>query len=451
MIILILGPQGSGKGTQARLLCEKFNFYYFEAGDFLRDLSLRNENVKKILSSGVLVPDAEMSSYVTSFLDSKGLYDDIVFDGFPRTSEQYQVLKSWLLQKKISLDLVIVLKISEKETIRRLSARRMDPSTGKIYNLITDPPPGNVDRNTLVQRNDDKPEAIKKRLGWYRDRVLPLIEKLKKESKVYEIDGERPIEVIQKDLVTLLTLKTPQKIEIMRLGGKKLAKIKQALKEKIAVGVSALEIEELATKLIEEEGAEASFKKVPRYFWSTCINVNSGLVHGIPRAEVVFQKGDIVSVDIGLFYQGFHTDCAFSVCLEPDTAKLKFIQAGEKAMNKAIGAVKIGGKIGDISRAIEETVVSFGYNPIRALTGHGIGRSLHEDPYIPCYISGRAEEQIEIVTGISLAIEVMYAQGKPDIAKAGDGWTISMLDGKIAGLFEETVAVTPEGPMVLTA
>lgn len=204
MNILILGQQGSGKGTQARLLCEKFNFYYFEAGDFLRDLSLRNENVKKMLADGILVPDAEMSSYVTSFLDSKGLYDEIVFDGFPRTLEQYQAFRYWLLQKKISLDLVIVLKISEKETIRRLSARRMDPSTGRIFNLITDPPPGNVDRNTLTQRDDDKPEAIKKRLGWYRDRVLPLIEKLKKESKVFEIDGERPIDVIQDDLVRVI-------------------------------------------------------------------------------------------------------------------------------------------------------------------------------------------------------------------------------------------------------
>lgn len=201
MNILLMGPQGSGKGTQARLLVEKFGFYYFESGGFLREIAEKNEKVRVMLSGGSFVPDEEMVSYVTAYLDEKGIYDNILFDGFPRSIVQYDFLKSWLKQKNVSLNLALILEINEDETIRRLSARRSDPKTGKIYNLITDLPPADIDRNLLVQRDDDKPEAIKKRLGWYKEQVIPLIVELKKEIKVVEINGERPIEEIQTDLV----------------------------------------------------------------------------------------------------------------------------------------------------------------------------------------------------------------------------------------------------------
>lgn len=204
MNILLIGPQGSGKGTQARILTEKFNFFYFESGAYLRKIAEENPELKKSLAEGKLVPDKEMTSYLTAFLDSKNLYDDIVFDGFPRTVAQYNFLKNWLSQKKVSLDVVIDLQIDEEETIRRLSARRQDPETGKIYNLITDPPGPEVDQTKLVQREDDKPEAIKKRLDLYREHTEPLIEELKKETKVFVVDGKRPIEVIASDLEKII-------------------------------------------------------------------------------------------------------------------------------------------------------------------------------------------------------------------------------------------------------
>jgi adenylate kinase len=204
MIILFLGPQGSGKGTQARLLSEKLGYYYFESGGFLREISAKNEALRKSLAEGNMVPDKEMSSYVASHLDEKATYDNIVLDGFPRTLAQYNFFKKWLEEKQMALNYVFVLNISEEESIRRLSARRQDPQTGTIYNLITDPPPAGVDKAELIQREDDKPEAIKKRLEWYRQLVLPLIEAMKKETKVVEINGERPIEVIFKDILAIL-------------------------------------------------------------------------------------------------------------------------------------------------------------------------------------------------------------------------------------------------------
>ena len=204
MNILILGPQGAGKGTQARLLSEKLGLYYFETGSFLRDISSKNEGVRKLLAKGNLVPDREISSYVQAYFDEKGIYDNIIFDGFPRTVAQYNFFKEWLQDKNTSLDVVLVIKISEEESIRRLGARRQDPQTGKIYNLITDLPPDGVDKSKLIQREDDTPEAIKQRLAWYRQLVIPLIEVMKKDAKVIEIDGERPIEVIFKDILGIL-------------------------------------------------------------------------------------------------------------------------------------------------------------------------------------------------------------------------------------------------------
>lgn len=207
MNIILIGPQGSGKGTQARLVCEKFNFFYFESGSFLRKIAENNEELKKSLAEGILVPDTEMTSYLSAYLDQEGLYDDVIFDGFPRTVEQYKFWSSWLTQKQVSIDLVLLLVISESETVRRLSARRLDPSTGAIYNLITDPPPAEVDQSKLVHREDDKPEAIKKRLTLYRDRTEPLVDELRKKSEVVEINGERSIEEIAFEIEQIISSK----------------------------------------------------------------------------------------------------------------------------------------------------------------------------------------------------------------------------------------------------
>lgn len=204
MNIILCGPQGSGKGTQARLLCDKFGFFYFESGAYLRRIANEHPEVKAIMDSGKLVPDKEMTSYLTAFLDQEHLYDDVIFDGFPRTLEQYNFLKNWLTDKNVKIDLCIVLEIPKDETIKRLSARRQDPKTGKIYNLITDLPPADVDLNSLVQRDDDKPESIEKRLELYHSRTELLIKELEKDSKVVRIDGLKSINDIHAEIVTIV-------------------------------------------------------------------------------------------------------------------------------------------------------------------------------------------------------------------------------------------------------
>ena len=247
-----------------------------------------------------------------------------------------------------------------------------------------------------------------------------------------------------------ITLKTKKELKIMTECGKKLAKIKNELKKKVGEGVSAQQVEKLANSLIEQSGGKASFKMVPRYRWATCVNVNEGLVHGIPRKTVIFKKGDVVSVDVGLYYQGFHTDTSLSVGISPKPAVKKFLEVGKNALKKAIDKAKIGNRIYDITRAMEEEITNNGYSPIKALVGHGVGKNLHEEPQIPCFTFGKYEESPKIIPGMVLAIEVMYSAGSSDVVTNEDGWTISMRDGKISGLFEETVAITNYGPLVLT-
>ena len=248
-----------------------------------------------------------------------------------------------------------------------------------------------------------------------------------------------------------IDLKTGDEIKIMAEGGKKLAGIKKKLMKEIKEGVSADDIETLATRLILEAGCKPSFKMVPNYKWSTCVNVNQGVVHGIPKRKIIFKKGDTVSVDIGVYYKGFHTDTSFTLGIDLDISGRKFLDAGKKALSTAIEKARTGNKIYDISLAIESVLKKAGYTPIRALVGHGVGRSLHEEPQIPCFTDPKhLLISPRIVEGMVLAVEVMYSTGSGDVSVDEDGWTISSSDGTITALFEDTVAVTKRGPLVLT-
>jgi len=247
-----------------------------------------------------------------------------------------------------------------------------------------------------------------------------------------------------------MEIKTSDEIKLMAEGGQKLYEIKLELRELIKDGITTLEIENKADQLIKSAGGKASFKMVPGYSWATCININAGVVHGVPKSQVSIKNNDIVSVDVGFYYKGFHTDSAFSVSVGKSSEMKKFLDSGKEALKDAIKATKKGNRIYDISKAIEDSLRKNSLFPIKALVGHGVGESLHEEPHIPCFVSRPKNETPEIREGAVYAIEVMYTGGRPGIKVLDDGWTINTRDGKISGLFEETVAVAKGGPIILT-
>jgi len=206
MNIIISGPQGSGKGTQGRLLSERFGFYHMENGKILRAMSETDERIKQMLNEGALVPDEEMIQIMDEHLQSNNLgFDKIIFDGYPRNTSQYQALRDWLRENNTQIDFAVVLNISRETTIQRLSSRRVHRLTGETFNLITNPPIDVLEKD-LIQREDDTPDAIEKRLDVYNKLTKPLIEEYRKDGILVEIDGEQEIERIYEEIVQKLDL-----------------------------------------------------------------------------------------------------------------------------------------------------------------------------------------------------------------------------------------------------
>lgn len=247
-------------------------------------------------------------------------------------------------------------------------------------------------------------------------------------------------------------LKTPEELRIMRKSGQILSKTMKKLLDHIVPGVSELEIDRLAEKLIQQQGGESGFKKVPGYHHTICVSTNDVVVHGIPTSYR-FKSGDVVGIDCGVFLEGFHTDMAQTIQVKTsqDTEIKQFLATGEKALNEAITKVMPGNHIGDISRTIQEIVEGKGYSVVRELIGHGVGRQLHEDPPIPGYLDKKIEKTPLLRPGMVIAIEVIYNMGKKEVVFSGtDDWTIKTKDDSISGLFERTVAITTDGVQVLT-
>jgi adenylate kinase len=205
MVFLIMGPQGSGKGTQAKRLAQELGYFYFDAGARLRKIAKDDARINEIVNKrGELLPDDEIFEIVTSALSEKRVYDNMILDGYPRSITQYELISKWLSDHNSEITKAIFLEVSEEVSIARLSARRQDPKTGKIYNLITKKPGGDVDINSLIHREDDKPKAIRERLMHYHKTTEPLVNKLRQQDRLIEVDGERGIEEIYEDISKII-------------------------------------------------------------------------------------------------------------------------------------------------------------------------------------------------------------------------------------------------------
>ncbi len=250
-----------------------------------------------------------------------------------------------------------------------------------------------------------------------------------------------------------ISLKTPAEIKIMANGGRILGGILTEVLGKVKPGLSTLEIDSWIEDRIVKAGGIPSFKLVPRYHWASCVGLNNEVVHSIPKKNKIVKEGDLLKIDLGMLWEGFNTDLSWSITVGKgirNKEQSKFLAAGEEALKKAIEMAKAGGRVGDISLAIQSTIEGAGFHPVEILTGHGIGRKLHEEPLIPGVFRREGRETTGLVPGMCLAVEVIYGEGTGEVVLEKDGWTISTKDGKIAGLFEKTIAITESGPLTLT-
>jgi len=251
----------------------------------------------------------------------------------------------------------------------------------------------------------------------------------------------------------MINVKTEEEIQIMRQGGKILASVLWEVLSQAKPSVSELELDELAQKLIRKHGAEPGFQKVPGYKHTICVSTNDVVVHGIPTGYRL-KENDVVGIDCGVFYKGFHTDMAETIKVQSlDDDVGRFLETGKRALEEGIKVVRMGNRIGHISKTIQDIVErDGGYSVVRSLVGHGVGRELHEDPEVPGFLRGPIEKTPLLQEGMTIAIEVIYNMGKPDVVYRGnDNWTIVTKDGSLSGVFERTVVIAREGSVVLTA
>jgi len=234
----------------------------------------------------------------------------------------------------------------------------------------------------------------------------------------------------------------------MRFGGWLLAEVAEELKAAIVPGMKATDLNRLAESLIFQKDGKPVFKGYKGFPAAICVSVNEELVHGIPQNKE-FKKGDIVSVDMGFEYKELITDMAFTIPVVKTSKKaMKLMATTEAALAAGIEAVKPGGHVGDIGAAVQERVERDGFSVVKTLVGHGVGHEIHEDPAIPNY--GIPGEGVELVEGMTIAIEPMVNLGKDEVKLQDDGWTFSSKDKKLTAHFEHTVAVTSGGYEILT-
>ena len=247
-----------------------------------------------------------------------------------------------------------------------------------------------------------------------------------------------------------VVLKTRREIELMREAGRISAMALKVAGEAVRPGVSTLEIDTIARKYIESQGARPNFLGLYGFPATACISINNEVIHGIPAKDRILQEGDIVSIDLGAVKNGFHGDNAatFAVGSISDEAQ-RLIDTTRESLYVGLKQAVAGNRVGDISNAVQMYCEERGYGVVRDFVGHGVGKSLHEDPSVPNF--GSPGRGARLLPGMTIAVEPMINQGSWEVNQLSDGWTIVTKDGKLSAHFEHTIAITNDGEcMILT-
>ena len=246
-----------------------------------------------------------------------------------------------------------------------------------------------------------------------------------------------------------VSIKSEREIELMREAGRILARVHEELGKMIKPGISTLDIDRAGERMIRSYGCAPSFKNYNGYPASICVSVNDEVVHGIPDRHRILHEGDIVSLDAGVIYNGYHSDAARTHAvgkIRPEAEKL--IQVTKECFFEGIKYARVGNHLNDISSAIQAYAEHFGYGVVRDLVGHGVGRALHEDPEVPNFSPKR--KGIRLRPGMTLAIEPMINMGRADVVWLDDNWTVVTDDGSLSAHYENTILITGGEPEILS-
>jgi len=247
----------------------------------------------------------------------------------------------------------------------------------------------------------------------------------------------------------MILLKSPRELEHMRVAGRILAEVKTLLRAIVKAGVSTKEIDDKVEAFILSKGAQSAFKGYRGYPATVCTSINEEVVHGIPSPKRKLKEGDIIGLDLGCIVEGYYADCAISLGIGPVPPRVQeLLDVTRESLDKAIVQCRVGNRIGDISQAVQSHCESHGFGVVRAFVGHGIGRALHEEPQVPNF--GEAGRGQALKAGMVLAIEPMVTMGSWEVRVLEDRWTAVTADGSLAAHFEDTIAITDDGPDVLT-
>jgi len=247
----------------------------------------------------------------------------------------------------------------------------------------------------------------------------------------------------------MIDLKSEKEIELIAKSAEILSEVLIKMKEMIKPGITTEEIDGLARKMVKDHGVKAAFLGYRGYPAAVCVSVNEEVVHGIPSSKIKLKEGDIVSLDFGVEREGFFSDAALTVPVGKISGRAqKLIKVTQEALLKGIDMAKPGNRISDISAAVQRYVEANGFSVVRDLCGHGVGRKVHEEPMIPNF--GKPGQGPLIQPGMVLAIEPMVNAGSYEVATLDDDWTVVTMDGAVSAHFEHTVAVTENGPVILT-
>lgn len=246
-------------------------------------------------------------------------------------------------------------------------------------------------------------------------------------------------------------LKSPREIQIMREAGRIVARVHAALREMVRPGVSTWELDQVALEVLQKYGAVSSFLGYRGYPANICTSINEELVHGIPAKDRILRAGDIISIDVGATYRGFIGDSGWTYPVgEIDDDVAELLRVTEASLYAGIAQATVGHRVVDISRAVQQVVEDAGLHVVREYTGHGVGRRMHEPPQVLNYVGGDPDGMVPLEPGLVLAIEPMVQMGTWQTRALRDGWTVVSKDGSMAAHFEHTVAVTNNGPEILT-